>query len=38
MKKVLMWAVGVPFLVVGMVLVTFSQDAAVARQTTTRNT
>ena len=30
MKKLLMWAVGVPFLVVGMVLVTFSQYGGVA--------
>jgi hypothetical protein len=38
MKKLLMWAVGVPFLVVGMVLVTFGQGggAVVAHQTTSR--
>jgi hypothetical protein len=38
MTKLLMWAVGVPFLVVGMVLVTLSQDGgvAVAHQPPTR--
>ena len=40
MKKLLMWAVGVPFLVLGMVMVSFSDDAgvAVARQAMTRTT
>ena len=40
MKKLWMWAVGVPFLVVGMVVVTFTHDddVAVARQGTTRAT
>lgn len=40
MKKVLMWAVGVPFLVLGMVMVSFSDDAgvAIARQAIARST
>jgi hypothetical protein len=40
MKKLLMWAVGVPFLVLGMVAVTFSDGgkAAMAPQSMSRTT